>query len=225
VVGHPVADELAGAVKDSDGIYFVPAFSGLMSPHWREDARGSDLALSLRVSLCFGSITACLRTCSLLIGLTYSTTNQHIARAVLEAVAYQTRDVSSGYQHLLDCFPLKRCSACLLTQVLDAMVRDSHVSMTVLKVDGGMTARSLIWFLCGLLPFRAVNRAFTAGSDRLTVSRLCAATSCCSSSRTFSTSPSVNLESCSHPPASSLPVFILADAYLLVIVRSAPCHA
>lgn len=45
MVGHLVADELAGAVKDSDGIYFVPAFSGLMSPHWREDARGSDLAL------------------------------------------------------------------------------------------------------------------------------------------------------------------------------------
>jgi glycerol kinase len=81
---------LAATVSDNGGIYFVPAFSGLFAPYWKSDARG------------------------VLVGMTRYTNRGHIARAVLEATAYQSREV------------------------LDAMEADSGVRLTALKVDGGM---------------------------------------------------------------------------------------
>ncbi|MCK9246434.1 MAG: glycerol kinase GlpK [Anaerolineaceae bacterium] len=81
---------LANSVADSGGIYFVPAFSGLFAPYWRSDARGA------------------------IVGLTRYITSGHLARAVLEATAYQT------------------------AEVLEAMNKDSGVDLTALKVDGGM---------------------------------------------------------------------------------------
>ena len=81
---------LANSVEDSGGIYFVPAFSGLFAPYWRSDARGA------------------------IVGLTRYINAGHIARAVLEATAYQT------------------------AEVLEAMNKDSGVDLTALKVDGGM---------------------------------------------------------------------------------------
>ncbi|GAB4435672.1 MAG: glycerol kinase GlpK [Chloroflexi bacterium OHK40] len=83
-------EALANLVEDNGGIYFVPAFSGLFAPYWRSDARGA------------------------IVGLTRYVNKGHIARAVLEATAYQTREV------------------------LDAMEQDSGVKLTALKVDGGM---------------------------------------------------------------------------------------
>jgi glycerol kinase len=83
-------EALANLVEDNGGIYFVPAFSGLFAPYWRSDARGA------------------------IVGLTRYVTKGHIGRAVLEATAYQTREV------------------------LDAMNADSGVDLTALKVDGGM---------------------------------------------------------------------------------------
>ena len=87
----PEVEELASQVKDNGGAYFVPAFSGLFAPYWRADARGA------------------------IVGLTRYVNRNHIARAVLEATAYQTREV------------------------LDAMEADSGVKLAELKVDGGMT--------------------------------------------------------------------------------------
>jgi glycerol kinase len=89
-------ETLAAGAADSGGIYIVPAFSGLFAPHWRSDARG------------------------IIAGLTAHTNRHHIARAVLEAVAFQTRDVAQ------------------------AMAADSAVPLTRLKVDGGMTANALL---------------------------------------------------------------------------------
>jgi len=83
-------ETLAKTVSDSGGIYFVPAFSGLYAPYWRSDARGA------------------------IVGLTRYINKGHLARAVLEATAYQTREV------------------------LDAMNKDSGVDLKALKVDGGM---------------------------------------------------------------------------------------
>jgi len=83
-------EPLAKTVEDSGGIYFVPAFSGLYAPYWRSDARG------------------------VIVGLTRYINKGHLARAVLEATAYQTREV------------------------LDAMNKDSGVDLKALKVDGGM---------------------------------------------------------------------------------------
>ena len=88
-------DQLAAQVPDTGGSYFVPAFSGLFAPYWRSDARGA------------------------LVGLSRFHTRAHLARAVLEAICYQSRDVA------------------------DAMARDSGVRLDVLKVDGGVTANSL----------------------------------------------------------------------------------
>ncbi len=89
-------ETLANTVQDNGGAYFVPAFSGLYAPHWRSDARGA------------------------LVGLTGYVTKGHIARAALEAIAFQTREV------------------------LDAVNADSKVPLTELKVDGGATANSLL---------------------------------------------------------------------------------
>jgi len=89
-------ETLAATVKDSGGCYFVPAFSGLFAPYWRSDARG------------------------VIAGLTGYITKGHIARAVLEATAWQVREV------------------------VDAMEADSGVALSTLKADGGMTANSLL---------------------------------------------------------------------------------
>lgn len=88
-------ENLASSVTDTAGVYFVPAFSGLFAPHWRSDARGA------------------------IVGLTRAATKAHLARAALEAICYQTRDV------------------------MDAMVADSGVPMHEMRVDGGITANSL----------------------------------------------------------------------------------
>jgi glycerol kinase len=88
-------ENLASSVTDTAGVYFVPAFSGLFAPYWRSDARG------------------------VIVGLTRAATKAHLARAALEAICYQTRDV------------------------MDAMVADSGVPMTEMRVDGGITANSL----------------------------------------------------------------------------------
>jgi glycerol kinase len=89
-------EALAMTVKDNGGIYFVPAFSGLFAPYWRSDARG------------------------VIVGLTRYVNKGHIARAALEATAFQTREV------------------------LDAMEKDSGVKLTALKVDGGMVYNDLL---------------------------------------------------------------------------------
>ena len=88
-------EALASSVTDTAGVYFVPAFSGLFAPYWRSDARG------------------------VIVGLTRAATKAHLARAALEAICYQTRDV------------------------MDAMVADSGVPMSEMRVDGGITANSL----------------------------------------------------------------------------------
>ncbi|MGB7161024.1 MAG: glycerol kinase GlpK [Tepidisphaeraceae bacterium] len=89
-------EALAGSVPDNGGVYIVPAFSGLFAPHWRADARGT------------------------IVGLTGFSNRAHLARAALEAAAYQTADV------------------------LAAMRKDSGVELTSLKVDGGMAANGLL---------------------------------------------------------------------------------
>lgn len=96
IITHASETEaLASSVTDTAGVYFVPAFSGLFAPYWRSDARG------------------------VIVGLTRAATKAHIARAALEAICYQTRDV------------------------MDAMVADSGVPMKEMRVDGGITANSL----------------------------------------------------------------------------------
>jgi glycerol kinase len=89
-------EALATSVPDNGGMYFVPAFSGLFAPHWRSDARG------------------------VIVGMSRFNTKAHLARATLEAICYQTRDV------------------------LDAMVKDSGVQLEVLKVDGGATVNDTL---------------------------------------------------------------------------------
>ena len=89
-------ETLAKSVEDNGGVYFVPAFSGLFAPHWRADARGA------------------------ILGMTQHTNKGHIARASLEATAFQT------------------------LEVLEAMEKDSGVRLTALKVDGGMVVNELL---------------------------------------------------------------------------------
>src|ERR671921_684739 len=95
ISGASQSESLARQVEDSGGVYFVPAFSGLFAPYWRSDARGA------------------------IVGLSRFHTNAHLARATLEAICYQSRDVA------------------------DAMAKDSGVHLEVLKVDGGVTANDL----------------------------------------------------------------------------------
>ncbi|MHB1535036.1 MAG: glycerol kinase GlpK [Acidimicrobiales bacterium] len=89
------SESLARQVDDNGGVYFVPAFSGLFAPHWRSDARGA------------------------IVGLSRFNTDAHLARATLEAICYQSRDV------------------------IEAMAADSGFSLDVLRVDGGVTANRL----------------------------------------------------------------------------------
>jgi glycerol kinase len=95
ISGAADSEYLAAKVDDTAGLYFVPAFSGLFAPYWRPDARGA------------------------IVGMARFHTNAHLARATLEAICYQTRDV------------------------VDAMTADSGVELDVLKVDGGVTANDL----------------------------------------------------------------------------------
>ena len=88
-------EALAASVSDNGGVYFVPAFSGLFAPYWRSDARG------------------------VIVGLTRANTKAHIARATLEAICYQTKEV------------------------LDAMEADSGIKLNELRVDGGITNNKL----------------------------------------------------------------------------------
>src|SRR5713101_7982969 len=89
-------EPLARTVTDNGGVYFVPAFSGLYAPYWKENARG------------------------IIAGLTRYANKGHIARAVLEATAFQTREV------------------------VEAMEKDSHIGLASLRVDGGMVANELL---------------------------------------------------------------------------------
>jgi len=92
----PEVEDLAKTVDDNGGVYFVPAFSGLFAPYWRSEARG------------------------VIAGLTRFNTKGHLARAALEATAWQTKEV------------------------VDAMNTDSGVDLTSLKVDGGMVQNDLL---------------------------------------------------------------------------------
>ena len=83
-------------VEDNGGVYFVPAFSGLYAPYWKSNARG------------------------IIAGLTHYATKGHLARAVLEATAFQTRDV------------------------LEAMNKDSNIRLDALRADGGMVEDNLL---------------------------------------------------------------------------------
>jgi len=89
-------EELAASVEDNGGVYFVPAFSGLFAPYWRDDARGA------------------------IVGLTGYATRAHLARATLEATAWQSREV------------------------VDAANEVADVPFTELRVDGGMTVNELL---------------------------------------------------------------------------------
>lgn len=89
-------ETLAEKVKDNGGVYLVPAFGGLLAPHWRDDARG------------------------VIVGMTSYCNRNHIARAALEAVAFQA------------------------VEVVKAMEKDTNTPLTTLKVDGGMTKNKLL---------------------------------------------------------------------------------
>ena len=92
----PEIEELARAVEDNGGVYFVPAFSGLYAPYWKHNARG------------------------VIVGLTRYANKGHLARAVLEATAFQTREV------------------------VEAMEKDSGIRLEVLRADGGMVDNDLL---------------------------------------------------------------------------------
>ncbi len=110
IASAPEIEDLAKTVDDNGGAYFVPAFSGLFAPHWRSDARGA------------------------LVGLTRFVNKGHIARAVLEATAFQTREV------------------------LDAMNADSGVPLKEMKVDGGMVVNeALMQFQADILDVDVVR--------------------------------------------------------------------
>jgi glycerol kinase len=96
VASAPEIEDMAKTVDDNGGVYFVPAFSGLFAPYWRSDARGA------------------------IVGLTRYVNRGHLARAVLEATAFQTKEV------------------------VDAMNADSGVALESLKVDGGMVGNDLL---------------------------------------------------------------------------------
>lgn len=107
-------EELAKAVEDNGGAYIVPAFSGLYAPYWKADARG------------------------VIAGLTRYVNKNHIARAVLEATAYQTLDV------------------------MEAMERDANIELKSLRVDGGMVAnQTLMQFQADMLSVPVVCPAVT----------------------------------------------------------------
>src|ERR1035437_6365834 len=108
----PEIEMLARTVEDNGGVYFVPAFSGLYAPYWKHNARG------------------------VIAGLTRYSNKSHLARAVLEAAAFQTREV------------------------VDAMEKDSGVPLTVLRTDGGMVGNELLMqFQADILACKVVRPA------------------------------------------------------------------
>ncbi len=96
ISGAAEIESLANTVEDNGGVYFVPAFSGLFAPYWRSDARGA------------------------VVGLTRYANKGHLARATLEAICYQTKDV------------------------LGAMNKDSGIDLQIMKVDGGATVNNTL---------------------------------------------------------------------------------
>ena len=96
ITTSPEIESLARLVEDNGGVYFVPAFSGLYAPYWKHNARG------------------------VIAGLTRYSNKSHLARAVLEATAFQTREV------------------------VEAMEKDSGVALSVLRTDGGMVGNELL---------------------------------------------------------------------------------
>jgi glycerol kinase len=103
-------EAMALAVPDNGGVYFVPAFSGLGAPHWKMDAR------------------------AFISGLTFASERNHIARAALESVGYQIKDVCA------------------------AMEQDAGLSLRELKVDGGLTSNKFVLqFLADILNIRVTN--------------------------------------------------------------------
>jgi glycerol kinase len=96
ITSSPEIESLARLVEDNGGVYFVPAFSGLYAPYWKHNARG------------------------VIAGLTRYSNKSHLARAALEATAFQTREV------------------------VEAMEKDSGVPLTVLRTDGGMVGNELL---------------------------------------------------------------------------------
>jgi glycerol kinase len=113
------SETLAASVPDTGGVYFVPAFSGLFAPYWRSDARGA------------------------IVGLSRFNTDAHIARATLESICYQTRDV------------------------VEAMAQDSGVNLDVLKVDGGITVNGLCMQIQADVLGVAVSRPVVAETTAL----------------------------------------------------------
>jgi glycerol kinase len=106
-------ESLARTVNDNGGLYFVPAFSGLYAPYWKDNARG------------------------VIAGLTRYANKGHVARAVLEATAFQTRDV------------------------LEAMEKDSGIKLDALRADGGMVADDLLMQFQADILDRSVIRPVT----------------------------------------------------------------
>jgi len=103
-------ESLAARVADNGGVYLVPAFTGLGAPHWDQHARGT------------------------IVGITRGTTDSHIARATLESIAFQTRDV------------------------LDAMAADADIAARELRVDGGASANNLLMqFQADILDMKVVR--------------------------------------------------------------------
>lgn len=112
IAASPEIEALAGTVTDNGGIYFVPAFSGLFAPHWDSSARG------------------------LIIGMTHYINKGHIARAALEATAFQ------------------------VNEIVQAMEKDSGISLKMLRVDGGMAANNLLMqFQADLLRIPVIRSA------------------------------------------------------------------
>ena len=112
-------ESLAKTVKDNGGVYFVPAFSGLYAPYWKESARG------------------------VIAGLTRYANKGHLARAVLEATAYQTREV------------------------VEAMEKDAKTQLTSLRVDGGMVGNEMLMQLQSDILNREVVRPKVAETTAL----------------------------------------------------------
>jgi glycerol kinase len=107
-------EALAATDEDSGGVYFVPAYSGLFAPYWRSDARG------------------------VIVGLTRFANKGHLARAVLDASAYQTKDI------------------------VEAMNRDSGVELSALKVDGGMVYNEMLMqFIADMLGVPVIRPRIT----------------------------------------------------------------
>lgn len=113
------SEKLAASVDDNGGVYFVPAFSGLFAPYWRSDARG------------------------VIVGLSRFNNAGHIARAALEAICYQSRDV------------------------VDAMVADADLDLQVLRVDGGVTLNELCMQIQADVLGVAVSRPVVAETTAL----------------------------------------------------------